>query len=87
MSMRTEGSGKVNEFFGILVGAYADENPSPLNLRGCWLGSFSPITESIYAQGLHSLTTGAQLQVSWVKRAALIKVHLRAYSKTILLTC
>ena len=40
--------------------------PSPLNLPGSWLRSFSLITESIYALGLHSLAAGAQPQASWV---------------------
>ncbi len=36
--------------------------PQPLKLRGCWL-RFQPITSSIYAEELHSLSAGTQLQL------------------------
>ena len=42
-----------------------------MKLRGCWLGSFSSITSSLYAQELHSFTAGAHLQVSWVSFSSL----------------
>ncbi len=61
--------------------------PSPLKLRGCWLGSFSPITEYLFSRAFRScrlpatsnifgICSGASL--TWRRRVTLsvLNVHL-----------